>query len=312
MEQTPGTAITTEVPAQPPPSEGAQPQPYETCEHCNAPVESSQRYCVVCGTRRKHVYDPAARFLSSATSRNRTGARAARQAAGARQRGPALWTAVVLALIPLAVVLGLLLGRSGNGEDAKLLAALRAQKPEVVNVGGGGAAATSASSSATPASLSSDFSLQRGYAIELGTLAGSSTQSAASAAEKADRAKGATAVGLINQFDFTLTPKPPSGDYVIYSGQYKTQSEAQSALAKLKKAFPKAVVISVVAAGSSGQSGAALNTTSYGTFHSVVGMKAPSKAQLNQGAAETKQVASQINQNYVQSQKGLPNVISVP
>jgi hypothetical protein len=310
MEQTPGTAITTELPAQPPPSEGAQPQPYETCDHCNAPVESSQRYCVVCGTRRKHVYDPAARFLSSATSRNRTGARAGRAPTGTRQRGPALWTAVVLALIPLAVVLGLLLGRSGNGQDAKLLAALRAQKPEVVNVGGG--AAAGGLSSATPASLSSDFSLQRGYAVELGTLAGSSTQSAASAAEKADRAKGATAVGLINQSDFTLTPKPPPGDYVIYSGQYKTQSEAQSALAKLKKAFHGAVVISVVAAGSSGQSGAALNTTAYGTFHSLVGIKPPSRAQLNQGAAATKQVASQINQNYVQSQKGLPNQISVP
>jgi hypothetical protein len=311
MEHTPGPTITTELPAPPPPSEGAQPQPYETCDHCNAPVESTQRYCVVCGTRRKHVHDPAARFLASATGRNRTGARAARAATGARQRGPALWTAVVLALIPLAVVLGLLLGRSGNGQDAKLLAALRAQKPEVVNVGGG-AAATSASSSTTPASLSSDFSLPRGYAIELGTLAGSSTKSAASAAEKADRAKGATAVGLISQSDFTLTPKPPTGDYVIYSGQYKTQSEAQSALAKLKKAFPKAVVISVVAAGSSGQSGAALNTTAYGTFHSIVGIKPPSKAQLNQGAAATKQVASQINQNYVQSQKGLPNQISVP
>jgi SPOR domain len=311
MEQTPGPAITTELPAQPPPSEGTQPQPYETCDHCNAPVESSQRYCVVCGTRRKHVHDPAARFLSSATSRNRTGARAARQATGARQRGPALWTAVVLALIPLAVVLGLLLGRSGNGENAKLLAALRAQKPEVVNVGGG-AGATGASSSATPASLSSDFSLQRGYAIELGTLASSSTQSAATAAEKADRAKGASAVGLISQSDFTLTPKPPPGDYVIYSGQYKTQSEAQSALAKLKKAFRGAFVISVVATGSSGQSGAALNTTAYGTFHSIVGIKPPSKAQLNQGAAATKQVASQINQNYVQSQKGLPNQISVP
>ena len=33
-----------------------------------APVESTQRYCVVCGTRRKHVHDPAARFLADATA----------------------------------------------------------------------------------------------------------------------------------------------------------------------------------------------------------------------------------------------------
>jgi hypothetical protein len=311
MEHTPGTAITTELPAQEPPPAPEHREHYDACDHCNAPVDATQRYCVVCGTRRKHVYDPAARFLAAATSRNRTAARVGRPP-GARQRGPALWTAVVLALIPLAVVLGLLLGRSpNNGEDGKLLAALRAQKPEVVNVGAGGGA-TSTAGATQPASLTSDFSLQRGYAVELGTLAAGSSQSAASSAERSYRAKGASAVGLISPSDFTVTPKPPAGDYVIYAGQYKTQGEAQSALAKLKKAFPKAVVISVAAVGGSGQAGAALNTTAYGTFRSVVGIKPPSHAQLNQGSAVTKQVASEINKNYVQSQKGLPNQISVP
>ena len=118
-------------------------------------------------------------------------------------------------------------------------------------------------------------------------------------------------MGLISQSDFTVKPKPPSGDYVIYSGQYKTLGAAEGALAKLKKAFPKAKVISVASTSSASQ-GAALNTTTYGTFHSVVGIKKPSRAQLNQGSAVTKQVASEINSNYVQSQKGLPNQISVP
>src|ERR1700759_2181375 len=273
---------TTELPVQTPPSDPPAPaeEIYEKCEHCDAPVDSAQRYCVVCGAHRKHVYDPAARYISTATSRTRTVTRGARAASG-RQRGPSLLTALVLALIPLAVVLGLLLGHSGSGNDSKLLAALRAQKPEVVNVGGGGGAATSADTSSTPAALSSDFSLARGYAVELGTLSGSATQSAATAAEGADRAKGASAVGLINQSDFTVTPKPASGDYVIYSGQYKTAGAAQSALAKLKKAFPKAAVISVVSTSGASQ-GAALNTTAYGTFHSVVGIKKPSHAALNQ------------------------------
>jgi SPOR domain len=307
MEQ---MSTTTEIPALPPSSAPPAPEAYDTCDQCNAPVDSNQRYCVVCGTHRKHVYDPAAQFLASATARNRRATRVS-QSGGATHRGPALWTAVVLALIPLAVVLGVLLGHSGNGEDAKLLAALRAQKPEVVNVGGGTAAASSSTAS-TPAALTSTFSLSHGYAVELGTLSGSSTQSAATTAEQADRAKGASAVGLISQSDFTVTPKPPSGDYVIYSGQYKTQSQAQSALAKLKKAFPKAVVIKVASASSGGQQGKALSTTAYGTFHSVAGIKPPSKAQLNQGAADAKKVAGEINKNFVQSQKGLPNEISVP
>ena len=303
---------TTELPVQTPPAEPAPAagESYETCDECSAPVDSNQRYCVVCGAHRKHVYDPAARYISSATSRTRIAARAGRTPPG-RQRGPSLITALVLALIPLAVVLGLLLGHSGSGTDSKLLAALRAQKPEVVNVGGGTGGASASNTPSTPASLSSDFSLSRGYAVELGTISGSSTQSAASAAEKADRAKGATGVGLINQSDFKVTPNPPSGDYVIYSGQYKTRSAAQAALGKLKKGFPKAAVISVASASAASQ-GAALNTTAYGTFHSVVGIKKPSHTQLNQGAAVTKQVAGEINKNYVQSQKGLPNQISVP
>ena len=35
---------------------------HEACEHCGAPVDTAQRYCVVCGSRRKHAPDPAARF----------------------------------------------------------------------------------------------------------------------------------------------------------------------------------------------------------------------------------------------------------
>lgn len=281
------------------------PEQYETCDVCDAPVEASQRYCVACGNHRKHVYDPAARFLSTATSTKRASGRPA-----GKGRRPGLGTALIFALIPLAVVLGLLLGRSGNGEDSKLLAALRAQKPEVINVGGGSGTASSTPVSAT--SLTSNFSLTRGYAVELRTLPSTSTQSAASAAETAARKKGASAVGLINQSGFSVTPKPPSGDYVIYSGQYKQRAQAQKALGKLKKAFPGAVVIAVVANSGNDEAGAVLSKTSYGSFHSVVGLKPPSSSQLNQGSQIAKKVAGEINKNYVGSQKGLPNVISVP
>jgi len=301
-------------------------QPYEACDQCGAPVDANQRYCVVCGIRRTHAYDPAARFMADATSRLRTPARPPASAAGAsaRQRSPGLGTAVLIALIPLALGLGVLLGRAGNGQDAKLLAALRAQKPAVVNVGASPSATESQSAAGQPAAgaaaavttpvaaLSSDFSLHSGYAVQLRTLSRATSQAAVTAAENAARARGATAVGLITPADFTVKPPPPAGDYVIYSGQYKLQAQAERALAKLKRAFPSAVVIAVNSSSGSGAAGAVLNTTSYGSFHSVAGIKAPSKKQLAIGAQAAQHVASKLSSSYVNSQKGLPNEVSVP
>ena len=67
--------------------------------------------------------------------------------------------------------------------NSKLLAALRAEKPPVVNVNGGGTASgataastTIAAATSTPAArLTSTFGLQTGYAIQLQTLPGSDT-----------------------------------------------------------------------------------------------------------------------------------------
>jgi hypothetical protein len=217
-------------------------------------------------------------------------------------------------VIPLAVGLGLVLGRAGNGTDAKLLAALRAQKPEVVNVGGGGGTnPVAATSSTQTASLTSDFALQNGYAVELSTLSGRGTdQAAVTAAENAAKAKGATAVGLISQSDFTVTPSPPAGDYVIYSGQYKARSDAEKAVAKLIKSFPAARAIAVQSSSSNRGSGQALTATSSASFNSAAALKAPSKTQLAQGSQIAKQVSNKINSSYVDAQKGLPNQISVP
>jgi hypothetical protein len=195
--------------------------PYESCEQCGTPVEHNQRYCVVCGSRRKHAPDPAARFLSSAASRSRAVA-ATPQAAprgGRGRRRAGIGTAVAIAAIPLAVALGLLVGRAGNGTDAKLLAALRAQKAEVVNIG-----ATS------------------------GT----------------------------------------SGSAADVSTQHKRSSKTGKGAGKV------------------------LSTTKYGSFHSVAALKPPSSSQLSQNAQIVKRVQSQINGSYVNSQKNLPNQISVP
>lgn len=300
------------------PPAALEPEPgYEACDQCAAPVDADQRYCVVCGTRRKHAYDPAARFLSGATRRSRSVATAARAGSPRKRRSFGLGTAAVLAAIPLAVAVGVLVGNSGNSADSKLLAALRAQKPTVVNVGGGGGAASAAASDSTAAStpvatLTSDFSLQRGYAVELRALPGHGTTLAtATAAERAARAKGATAVGLITPSGFRVTPSPPAGDYVIYSGQYKAKAAANSALAKLKHSFPAARVIAVQSTAAAGGSGKVLSSSSFGSAHQVAGFK-PTASQLAAGAQVANRVGKEINSNYVNSQKGLPDSVSVP
>lgn len=98
----------------------------QQCDECGAPVDKDQRYCVACGAHRRHVNDPAARYLTQATagSRSKKAAATARKepTAGARFRG--LGLALAIALIPVAAAAGVIAGRSSNNNDAKLIHAL--------------------------------------------------------------------------------------------------------------------------------------------------------------------------------------------
>jgi hypothetical protein len=95
------------------------------CDECSAPVEEEQRYCVVCGAHRRHVEDPASRYLSELTARSRT-KRAATVARPSRPpaRGLGLGLAVALALVPAAAAVGVVAERSSNNGNAKLIQAL--------------------------------------------------------------------------------------------------------------------------------------------------------------------------------------------
>jgi hypothetical protein len=253
------------------------------------------------------VADPAARFMSAATAQARTQARLQRASAGTgRTRSlPGLGTALVIALIPLGLGLGVLLGRSSNNQDGKLLAAIAARRQQVVTVNGT-AGATNATS--TPVSaVKSSFPLSSGYAIELSVLPAGTRQSAAAAAESAARAKGASAVGLVSVSDYSIAPKPPAS-FVIYSGAFTTRAAAEHGLAKLKRSFPHALVISVKS-GASG--GTVLARSRFGTATQAAGYK-PTQRSLAQGGAAANGLAKKIGKSYVGSQKGLPSVVSVP
>ena len=272
---------------------------YERCVQCSAPVDADQRYCVACGARNHRARDPVARYLALASSMARAG-RAGAKPATPRRRGAGLGTAAVIALIPLAVAVGVLVGHSGSSNDSKLIAALRAQKPPVVDVTAGGTAASTAQATASAATVASTFSLASGYAVELSTIpASGASPGAVTAAEQAARAKGATRVGVITARDFTVTPKPAAGSYVLYSGQYRTRSNAVAALGRLKRSFPGAQVIAVRTTAPASPSASQVTPTA-------------TKQSLSTGASEVKRISHVTGSGYVQAQNNLPGVVSVP
>lgn len=305
-----------------PPELGEPPTQYQPCDSCGAPLDDRQRYCVNCGARRAHADDPAARYLSAATRRRRAPTAAQPAAALGKKRGTAsLATAAMIAVIPVTLGVGVLIGRSSAGGDGKLIAALHAQKAPVIQYSGGGPAASGAAAAGTAATrgqavstnagpLSSTLTLARGYVVQLGTLPARADQAAATKAEHADQARGATAVGLISQSDYSVTPSPPSGVYVVYSGSFPTQAAAQKALAKLKKKFPAAKVIAVRSSGAAAKSaGKVLTKTHFGSAHQVTGYK-PNSSALSQGASVANQDSHDTGK--AASGSGLPDVVAVP
>lgn len=142
------TTPTVSLPVTPPAASGRAPESPRgdqaaRCDECGAAVAASQRYCVVCGSHRRQVDDPAERYLRRMSARPRgvpAGVAAAASAPPARPgrgrsvRSRGLGTALALALIPAAAAGGVLAGRSSTGGDAQLIQALAKRPPDVVTV----------------------------------------------------------------------------------------------------------------------------------------------------------------------------------
>jgi hypothetical protein len=116
---------------------------YEPCEECGAPLDPQQRYCVECAARRGNGANPASRYFAAMSKRARRPI--ARPAAKA---GPGSRAAAVgfFALLPIAVAIGVVVGRSGadGGENEALLEALRNQDAAVASTPAGGSATAAA------------------------------------------------------------------------------------------------------------------------------------------------------------------------
>ena len=267
--------------------------PAESCPSCGAPIAADQRYCLECGERRA----PMSSVLlggppsSSAPEPSRAVspfAQGGSSADGAWQRGNTLTVIAGVGVLLLAMGVGVLIGRASAPKQG-------AAPAQVISVATGPAASTS------PATAEASFtdswpSGTNGYTVQLQTLPQAGTSvSAVEAAKTAASAKGAKGVGALKSEDFaSLT----AGHYVIYSGVYHKQAEAEKALAGLKKSFPSASVIHV----STGASRAASEGSSGGSGGGgSLSKPAPPSVLPSPGKK---------GKSYEQESKNLPNVIS--
>jgi hypothetical protein len=114
---------------------------YEPCEECGAPLDPQQRYCVECAARRGNGANPSSRYFAAMSKRARRpiSRPPAKAAPGSRAAAVGFF-----ALLPIAVAIGVVVGRSGSGEgdNEALLKALRGQESAVAATPAGGSTTT--------------------------------------------------------------------------------------------------------------------------------------------------------------------------
>lgn len=123
---------------------------YEPCEECGAPLDPRQRYCVECAARRGNGANPSSQYFAAMSKRARRPLAQPQAKAGSGSRAAAV---AFFALLPVAVAVGVVVGRSGSdGTDDALLQALRQQDAAVASAGPVATAAGAANSKGAKAS----------------------------------------------------------------------------------------------------------------------------------------------------------------
>jgi len=122
-----------------------RPQSFEPCEECGAPMDPQQRYCVNCAARRGNGANPSSRYFAMMSKRSRRPlvGPAAKQSPTSRAAAVAFF-----ALLPLAVGLGLVVGRSGSGGDDNSEALLQALRERPTATASAAAPSTAATAGA--------------------------------------------------------------------------------------------------------------------------------------------------------------------
>jgi hypothetical protein len=284
---------------QPPPASASG---ASACPACGSPLAADQRYCLECGERQPQTSEflRSSAPVGSSPPASPPSAPSGQPAAGA-QPGRNSNTVSLLAgvgVLLLALGVGVLIGRSGASSK---------QSPAPVQVVTAGGVGTGSS---TEASFTGDWpSGTSGYTVQLQTLPVTGTTVASVAAAKAAAGgKGAPAVGALKSEEFASL----SGEnYVIYSGDFHKQSEAQKALATLKKNFPGAKVIHVSESGSGGSGGGGGGSGSGGASHSSGGSKPSAPSSLSKPAPSSALPSHKASgKKFEEESAKLPNVVS--
>jgi hypothetical protein len=120
-----------------------RPQAYEPCEECGAPMDPQQRYCVNCAARRGNGANPSSRYFAAMSKRARRPLVAPAEKESPNSRAAAV---AFFALLPIAVALGVMVGRSGDGggDNEALLQALREKQATAASTATPGASGTAA------------------------------------------------------------------------------------------------------------------------------------------------------------------------
>lgn len=108
---------------------------YEPCEECGVPLDPQQRYCVNCAARRGNGANPSSRYFAAMSQRARRPLVRPAAKSGSASRAAAVG---FFALLPIAVAIGVVVGRSGaGGDDEALLEALRRQESAIASASPG-------------------------------------------------------------------------------------------------------------------------------------------------------------------------------
>jgi len=109
----------------------------EQCPNCQAYIAADQRYCLACGTR---CGEPRLPFMDAVTFMDAMKSSPEAAVAGPqpskRRMSPNTALFATIGVLLLAMGVGVLIGRSGNGTSSAPTAAA----PQVIEVGGGGGA----------------------------------------------------------------------------------------------------------------------------------------------------------------------------
>ena len=299
--------MTVETPQTTPDTRRA-PSSAERCTGCGNPLALDQRYCLNCGKRRggpRVDFDkdrggeppqdpPAVTYQPPAQPPEDN--RPVREV-------PPLMAALGLAGFAVILILGVLIGRTGDGQNtsqAPVVAATTAATTPTT-----GATTASTATTDTTVSFKADWpSGQEGFTIELATLPKDSADGAAVETAKADLlTKGAADVGALDSDEFASLP---AGNYVLYSGIYDTKAEAEKALEPLKASFPDAQVVEV-----STSSGGGTTEVATGGLSDNGATTDPDKV-VEASTDDLEALSEATGEDYEEAQKKLPPTIATP